>query len=297
MCDGHIGMSSIITNHLAAASCINPVAVNNIHQTPAGECVNRDSVKRMKRRIVQASNRAGEGHVPSALSILDILSVLYGKVMQHRALAGQSPTDRDRFILSKGHGSLAFYAVLAEHGYFPAVEFDRFCAYDGMLGGHPDGNKVPGVEASTGSLGHGLPIALGMALAYRILDSRYRIFCLIGDGEANEGSIWEAALLGAHHQLSQLCCIVDYNHSTDRALSLGSLADKWRAFGWHTKEVDGHDHAALEQALQPTGSDQPLALIAHTTKGKGVSCMEGDPSWHHRAPNAGELEMILKELS
>jgi transketolase len=289
-------MSSIIANHLAAASCINPVAVNTIDQTPAGECVNRDSVQRMKRRIVQASNRAGEGHVPSALSILDILSVLYGKVMQHRALAGQSPTDRDRFILSKGHGSLALYAVLAEHGYFPPVEFDRFCAYDGMLGGHPDGNKVPGVEASTGSLGHGLPMALGMALAYRIQQSQYRIFCLIGDGEANEGSIWEAALLGAHHQLSQLCCIVDFNHSTDRAMSLGKLTDKWRAFGWYATEVDGHDHSALEQALHTTVANQPLAVIAHTTKGKGVACMEGNPAWHHRAPNAAELEKILEEL-
>jgi transketolase len=270
--------------------------IDEVHPPPNADCLRHDTLQRMRRSIVQAASRAGEGHVPSALSILDILSVLYSKVMQHRALAGQSQTDRDRFVLSKGHGSLALYAVLAEHDYFPAAEFDRFCAYDGLLGGHPDGNKVPGVEASTGSLGHGLPIALGLALAYRIKRSKCRIFCLIGDGEANEGSIWESALLGAHHQLSQLCCIVDFNHSTDRAVSLGSLADKWRAFGWLTTEVDGHDHTAVEQALSTTGANQPLAVIAHTTKGKGVSCMEGDPSWHHRAPNAAELENILKEL-
>jgi transketolase len=246
--------------------------------------------------IVQAASRAGEGHIPSALSILDILGVLYGKIMQHRALESQSPTDRDRFVLSKGHGSLALYAVLAELGYFSPAELDRFCAYDGILGGHPDSNKVPGVEASTGSLGHGLPMALGLALAYRIQRSTRRIFCLIGDGEANEGSIWEAALLGAHHRLSRLCCIVDFNHSTDRALSLGNVAEKWRAFGWHTVEVDGHDHAALEHALQTTDTNRPQAVIAHTIKGKGVSCMEGDPSWHHRAPNAGELDAILEGL-
>lgn len=270
--------------------------IDEVHPSPTADCLRQDTLQRMRRSIVRAASRAGEGHVPSALSILDILSVLYGKVMQHRAFVGKSPTERDRFVLSKGHGSLALYAVLAELSYFPAAELDRFCAYDGLLGGHPDSNKVPGVEASTGSLGHGLPMALGLALAYRIQQSQHRIFCLIGDGEANEGSIWEAALLGAHHQLSQLCCIVDFNHSTDRAMSLGKLTDKWRAFGWYATEVDGHDHSALEQALHATVANQPLAVIAHTTKGKGVACMEGNPAWHHRAPNAAELEKILEEL-
>jgi transketolase len=138
--------------------------VTAIHPSPAADLVHRDTLQSMKRSIVRAASRAGEGHVPSALSILDILSVPYGKVMQHHAFTGQSPADRDRFVLSKGHGSLALYAVLAELSYFPAAELDRFCAHDGLLGGHPDSNKVPGVEASTGSLGHGLPMALGMAL-------------------------------------------------------------------------------------------------------------------------------------
>lgn len=253
------------------------------------------AIQRLKRSILAAAHAAGEGHIPSALSILDVVWVLYDKVMHLTGDLG-APSSNDRFVLSKGHGSLALYVVLAEKGYFPAEELTRFCRYDGILGGHPDCNKVSGVEASTGSLGHGLPMAVGMALGYRIQRSKGRLFCLIGDGEANEGTIWESALLGAHHKLSNLCCIIDYNHSTDRALHLGQLAEKFRCFGWAAKEVDGHDHAAIEVALRWAPPDRPLAVIANTIKGKGVPSMENNPAWHHRTPSAAEMQKMLDEL-
>jgi transketolase len=243
-----------------------------------------------------AAHQAGEGHIPSALSILDLVWVIYDRVMNISGGANDS-TANDRFILSKGHGSLALYAVLAEKSYFSVDYLAQFCKYDAVLGGHPDCNKVPGVEASTGSLGHGLPIALGMALGYRIKQSDHRVFCLIGDGEANEGTIWESALLAVEHQLTNLCCIIDYNHSTDRALKLGSLAEKFQSFGWAATEVDGHDHEKIESALRQQSPDKPLVVIANTTKGKGIASMENNPAWHHRAPDAEEMQKMLEELA
>jgi transketolase len=250
----------------------------------------------MKRTIIQASFDAQEGHIPSAFSVLDILWVLYDKVLNHDPSAPQRP-DRDRFVLSKGHASLGLYAMLAEAGYFPAEEIGCFASFGSMLGGHPCRRKVPGVESSTGSLGHGFPMAVGMAMALRLQNLPSRVFTLIGDGEANEGSVWEAALLASHHRLDNLCLIVDYNHSTDRALGLGDLAAKFACFGFDTESIDGHGHEAIFQALSKTAAETPRAVIARTVKGKGCPAMENNPAWHHRAPKAEELAELLESLS
>ncbi|WP_347988030.1 transketolase [Methylomonas sp. AM2-LC] len=253
-------------------------------------------IKKMKRQIVHAAYLAGEGHVASAFSILDLLWVLYDKVMSFDATRPDE-IYLDHFVLSKGHASLALYAVLAEKGILADDSLNNFCQYDGKLGGHPDCNKILGVEASTGSLGHGLPIAVGMALGSKISQFNNRIFCLIGDGECNEGTIWESSLLAAHHQLSNLCCIVDYNHSTDRALDLNDLAGKFKSFGWEVLSIPGHDHQEIFHALSHRHPHRPLAIIAETIKGYGIKSMENEPAWHHRSPNAEELNSMIKELS
>ena len=254
------------------------------------------TIKTLKKHIVMAAATTGEGHIASAFSILDILWVLYDRVLQVDPENPKSD-ERDRFILSKGHGSLALYAVLAEKSFFPASELERFASFDSFLGGHPDRNKVPGVEASTGSLGHGFPMAVGMALALRIRRVNRRVFVLVGDGECNEGSIWESALLAAHHGLVNLTCIVDYNHSTDRALLLGDIAAKFNAFGWSARRINGHNHDAIYDALANHGSDRPHVVVAETVKGFGCKQMENNPAWHHRAPTQDELSAMLKELS
>ncbi|MBI2476226.1 MAG: transketolase [Candidatus Taylorbacteria bacterium] len=254
------------------------------------------NLNKLKRLIVKASFHAGEGHLGSDFSILDILWVLYDKVL---AINPKRPDDprRDRFFLSKGQASLALYAVLAEKGFFSGEWLKKYCDFESRLGGHPDRNKVPGAEASTGSLGHGFPMAVGNALGLKIKHFPSRVFVLIGDGEANEGAVWESALLAAHHKLDNLSLILDYNHSTDRALRLGDLRTKFEAFGWTSVSVDGHDHKAIEKALRTKHLGKPLAVIAETIKGRGSKIMENNPAWHHKAPNREELEIILKELS
>ena len=256
------------------------------------------SINKLQKTLITAAANSGEGHIPSALSILDILWVLYDRILRVDPMQPQS-TDRDRFILSKGHASLALYAVLSERGFFRVEELDGFGKIDGILGGHPDRNKVPGVEASTGSLGHGLPMAVGVALGLKIQkNTRNRVFALIGDGEANEGTIWESALLAANHKLNNLCCIVDYNHSTDRALLVGDLAEKFVAFGWGCSEINGHDHEQIFDSLQKNPSiNRPQAIIANCIKGHGCKIMENNPAWHHRSPSQDELRTILEELS
>ena len=241
----------------------------------------------LKTSIIEAASKAGEGHIASALSILDIIYVLYGKILQD--------DKQDKFVLSKGHGSLALYAVLASHDFFRPSELQQFGSYAGCLGGHPDRNKVQGIEASTGSLGHGLPFGLGMALALRIKKASGRVFVLVGDGECNEGSIWEAILLAAHHNLSNLTCIVESNHSTDRALLLGDLQKKFEAFGWSSVAINGHDHTEISSAIFTT-PQRPLAIIAETVKGHGCRQMENDPAWHHRVPTQEELPGLLEQL-
>ncbi len=254
------------------------------------------TLNRLKRLIIQAAHAGGEGHVASAYSILDLLWVLYDRVLRFNP-ADPSSDERDRFVLSKGHSSLGLYAVLAEKGYFPAADLQTFGAFDSRFGGHPDCNKVPGVEASTGSLGHGLPMAVGMTLALRIRKVSRRVFVLIGDGECNEGSIWEAAMLAAHHRLGGLTCIVDYNHSTDRALFLDDIAAKFAAFHWSVHRINGHDRAAIHHALIQTATDRPTIIVAETTKGQGSKTMENNPAWHHRSPSSEELAQILQEFA
>lgn len=255
-----------------------------------------DIMREMKRTIVRAAASASEGHIPSALSILDILWVLYDQVLRHDPQAPDWP-GRDRFLLSKGHASLGLYAVLARKGYFQQDELSDFAAFHSRLGGHPCRIKSPGVECSAGSLGHGLPMAAGLAMGLRIQGSQSRVFTLIGDGEANEGSVWEAAMLIAHHGLLNLRVIVDFNHSTDRALSLGDLGAKFTAFGFHTIGIDGHDHRAIREALTAPSRGKPVAVIAETVKGKGCPEMENNPAWHHRSPSPDELNGLLESLS
>lgn len=249
----------------------------------------------LKEAIVRSAYAAGEGHIPSALSVLDIIWILYDRILKVDPIRPNDPA-RDRFFLSKGHASLAVYAVLARKGFFPAAELSTFCGFNSRFGGHPDRNKVPGVEASTGSLGHGFPMAVGAALGLMIQKNPARVVSLIGDGEANEGTVWESALLAAHHSLHNLTCIVDYNHSTDRALRVGDLAKKFDAFGWRSVIVNGHDHEALYTAITAEHPDGPLAVIAETVKGNGLKLMENNPAWHHKAPSPEELEAIIKEL-
>lgn len=249
----------------------------------------------LKKQIVQAAFDSKEGHIPSAFSILDILYVLYNRVLNIDTVNPRAEW-RDRFILSKGHASLGLYAILADKGFFEVNELPKFGSYNALLGGHPDCNKIPGVEASTGSLGHGFPMAIGVALGLRIKKNSARVYALIGDGECNEGTIWEAALLAVHHQLDNVTCIVDYNHSNDRALRLGDLATKFESFGWSALVVDGHDHQRLYEALTATRGDRPMAIIANTIKGRGVKFMEANPAWHHKSPSESELKEIIQEL-
>ncbi|MEY4401480.1 MAG: hypothetical protein RL072_1345 [Actinomycetota bacterium] len=221
--------------------------------------------------------------------MVEILRVLYDSILRYRAV-DPGWQDRDRFILSKGHGCLALYAILADKGFFPREELLGFCRSDSRLGGHPERGKVPGVEASTGALGHGLPIGVGIALGLKIKRSDSRVMVLTGDGEINEGSNWEAAMSAAKHQLSNLTVMIDYNKiqsygPTKEVLDLEPLADKWRAFGFAVSEVDGHDIAALERLLMslPLVDDRPTAIICHTVKGKGFPFAEGNPEWHHKS--------------
>lgn len=218
---------------------------------------NDANIKRIVRLIGLATG--DEKHEPSAFSTLDVLWVLYDRVLRYDA-ANPRWEGRDRFLLSKGHGPLAFYAILADKGFFPADELRRFMTWEGILGGHPDRNQVPGVEVSTGSLGHGLPMAAGVALALRAKHSDRRVFALVGDGECNEGSIWEAILLAGAKQLSNLTCIVVNNHSS--SLNLGDLAAKFAAFGWSAATVNGRDHDAIYTALTHTEPDRPSAVVA-----------------------------------
>lgn len=253
-------------------------------------------LKSLKKDIVKAATVAGEGHIASAFSILDILWVLYDRVLK---IDPQNPRaeNRDRFILSKGHAALALYVVLAEKGFFPKAWLEKFAAFDSPLGGHPDRNSISGVETSTGSLGHGFPISVGIALALKLKKNIARVFVIIGDSECNEGTIWESVLLANHHQLDNLCCIVDYNHSTDRALSVGDLSAKFKSFGWQARSINGHDHQQIFEAVSAHQSLSPLAVVAETVKGYGCRIMENNPAWHHKVPNDEELKSILGDLA
>jgi transketolase len=242
-------------------------------------------LRRMIIRILEASRR---GHLGAAFSLVEILRVLYDDILQYRADDPQW-SGRDRFILSKGHGCLALYPLLAEKGFFPEEELWKFCQSDGIIGGHPE-QKVPGIEASTGSLGHGLSIGIGFALNARYEKADYRTFIVMGDGESNEGSVWEAAMCAGKHRLSNLTVMVDYNKfqsyaSTAEVQGLEPLAEKWRSFGFAATEIDGHNIDELKSTLStlPLEIDKPSAIICHTVKGKGVSFAENNNDWHHKS--------------
>jgi transketolase len=242
------------------------------------------------------------GHVGGEMSAIDILVTLYFAVL-HVDPARPDDPERDRFILSKGHSAVALYTTLAHRGFIPLEQLDTFAQPLSQLNGHPDRNKVPGVETNTGPLGHGLPVAVGAALAAKLQDYSWRVFALTGDGELQEGSNWEAAMAAAHYKLDNLAVIVDRNRLqqgdwTEQTMHLEPLADKWRAFGWAVTEVDGHNIAQLLQtfARLPFEAGKPNCVIAHTHKGQGVSLMRDKAAWHHKVPNAAELATALKEL-
>jgi transketolase len=251
-------------------------------------------------RILEGSRR---GHLGSAFSLVEILRVLYDDVLRYDPAYPRWP-GRDRCILSKGHGCLALYAILADKGFFPDVELGKFCKSDGILGGHPEYGKVPGVEASTGSLGHGLSVGIGFALNARYEKAHYRTFVIVGDGETNEGSIWEGAMCAGKHRLSNLTVIVDYNRqqcygSTFEVQDMEPFEDKWKSFGFAAVSVDGHDCEALRSVFRavPLEQGRPTAVICRTTKGKGISFVEGNLNWHHKSKIVDtEIESLLSGL-
>ncbi|MCQ4906768.1 transketolase [Phascolarctobacterium faecium] len=252
-------------------------------------------LKGLKEDILKIAHKTKEGHVPSAFSILDILYVLYNKVLKIDPV-NTHKEDRDYFIMSKGHAAIGLYAVLADRGFFDKREMEQFGKYKSRLGGHPDMNKVPGVEASTGSLGHGLPIAVGIAMGLSYKEKGQKVYCLIGDGELNEGSMWEAIIIAGQQNLSNLVCILDNNHSIDRSVIWGNLENKFSDFGWDVVSINGHDHSEIEKALNTITVNKPILIIANTIKGNGCQSIENNPAWHHRAPNKEELEKLLEEL-
>jgi len=258
--------------------------------------------KRLRRHIITMTGKAGSGHPGGSLSSVEIVTALYWKVLRHKP-ADPQWADRDRFILSKGHAAPLLYAALAECGYLPLAELATLRQLDSRLQGHADRTATPGVEMSSGSLGQGLSFAIGVALACRLNSKSYRTHVLLGDGECDEGQVWEGAMAAAHYKLDNLVAIVDNNGlqidgwNCD-VMNLEPLNKKWEAFGWHVTEVDGHDFAQLLNAFEQAKlvSGQPTLIIAHTVKGKGVSFMENNADFHGKAPNAAEVEIALKEL-
>jgi transketolase len=255
----------------------------------------------VRRHVLCMVASAKASHVGGCLSSADILAVLYSRVLRFDPTRPDWP-DRDRFILSKGHAAAALYAVLCEQGFFSTDELSRYCADDSNLTGHAS-HRVPGVEFSTGSLGHGLSVGCGLALAAARSNAKWRTYVLLSDGELDEGSVWEAALFAGHHGLSQLIAIVDYNGiqslgRTKDILDLEPLAEKWRAFRWKVREIDGHDLDLLEETLAhvPVSMGHPTVVIARTVKGKGVPFMEDDLAWHYRSPNPEQLTTALASL-
>ncbi|SNY70415.1 transketolase [Paractinoplanes atraurantiacus] len=250
---------------------------------------------------LQMIGRAGLGHVGGDMSVLDILTTLFFAVLR---VDPEKPewADRDRFVLSKGHTAGALYATLAAAGFFPAAELDTFAGPLSALNGHPNRVKVPGVETNTGPLGHGLPVSVGMAVAARLASSSRHVYVVLGDGELQEGSNWEAAMTAGHRRLANLTAVVDRNRlqqgaRTEETNGLDPLDAKWKAFGWDVAEVDGHDHLALLEVFTAPRGERPLCVIANTTKGRGVSFMEDRVEWHHKVPSAAQIEAAAVELA
>lgn len=262
----------------------------------------RDLAKRLRSHVLRMTSSAHSAHVGSSLSAADVFAVLYGSVLRFDPNRPHWP-DRDRLIVSKGHAAAVTYAALSEIGVFGIDELAGYGRNGGRLFGHVT-SEVPGVELSTGSLGHGLPVGVGMALAAKRDGRSWRVFVVMSDGECDEGSNWEAILFAGHHHLDNLVAVVDYNKIqslglVEDTLALEPMADKWRAFGWEVEEVDGHDVSALMPILHevPRVLGRPTAVIAHTIKGKGVSFMEGQVAWHYRSVEPAELERALAEVA
>ena len=270
--------------------------INNFYKT------SRLMAAFIRRHVIEMTNRGKSSHVGSGLSISDILGVLYGGVLnvdpENPGLEG-----RDRFILSKGHAGAAVYAALAEANFFPTKLLETHYQNGSIFSGHISHKKIPGVEFSTGSLGHGLSVGCGMALAANRQKKHHKVYVLMSDGECDEGSNWEAILFASHHKLNNLIVIVDYNKiqsldTVSKTLELEPFVDKWKSFGWHALELDGHDHNALLAAFNEVKvkQEKPTVLICNTIKGKGVSFMENSVLWHYRSPQGEEFSRAIKEL-
>ncbi|MBC7339088.1 MAG: transketolase [Firmicutes bacterium] len=272
------------------------------HEPRVGEDELARVARRVRRHIVRMIAGAGSGHPGGSLSCADILVTLYFRVLRVDPRRPQWP-DRDRFVLSKGHACPALYAVLAERGFFPLDELWTLRRLGSSLQGHPDMRKTPGVEASTGSLGQGLSVGLGMALAGRLDGAPWRVYVLLGDGEIQEGQVWEAAMAAAHYGVDNLTAILDWNGlqidgPNDEVMTVRPVADKWRAFGWEVTEIDGHRFDEILEALRWARSvrGKPAIILARTVKGRGVSFMEGQVDWHGKAPSPAQAEQALAEL-
>ena len=257
---------------------------------------------RIRRHGVEMTHISRGSHIGSILSVADIIAVLYSDILNYNA---KNPkwAERDRVILSKGHAGAAIYAVLAECGFFDVEELKTHYANGSRLSGHVSHKGVPGVEFSTGSLGHGLPVGCGMAMAAKKDKQNHRVFVICGDGECDEGSIWEAALLAHHYKLDNLIAVIDHNKMQsldfcENTIALEPFADKWKAFGWHVLDIDGHDHDALKKAYEITHQtkNKPTVIIANTIKGKGISFMENNILWHYRTPQGEEYDAAVGEL-
>jgi len=262
-----------------------------------------DKAVDIRKKIIELTVVAGGGHIGGALSMADVVVALYYHVLRYDPRNPRWP-ERDRFILSKGHGALCVCPVLADVGFYPEELMANFNGLDSPFGMHPDMNKIPGIEMSTGSLGHGLSVAVGAAIAGRLDQANWRVYCLLGDGELDEGMVWEAAMSAAHFKLGNLVAIVDRNGlsldgPTEEIMALEPLADKWRAFGWHVMEVDGHDMRQILEAfaaLPPVASPRPTCIIAKTVKGKGVGFMEGKAEWHYGGLDDEKAAEVCAEL-
>ena len=257
---------------------------------------------KIRRHALEMTHLGKSSHIGSILSIADILAVLYAQVLRLDAANPKWPK-RDRFILSKGHAGAGVYAALAECGFMPVEKLKSHYQDGSDLSGHVSHKGIPGVELSTGSLGHGLPVGCGVACKFKLDEEKNRVVVLMSDGECDEGSNWETILFASHHKLNNLTAIIDYNKlqsikTTEETVALEPFADKWRAFGWHVVEVDGHDHKQLHAALtvEATGKGKPTCILAHTTKGKGISFMENSVLWHYRSPQGEEYESAVAEL-
>ena len=287
-------LTSMLGNAVEQLTCVPPKPLSIEEMT--------SMAKKLRRHIVTMIGKAGSGHPGGSLSAVEIVTALYFNVLRH-CPSEPKWADRDRFVLSKGHAAPLLYAALAESGYFPVAELMTLRQLDSRLQGHADATVTPGVEMSAGALGQGLSFSIGVALAARLDGKGYRTYCLLGDGECNEGQVWEAAMAAAHYKTDNLTTIVDNNGlqidgRCQDIMNMAPMGRKWESFGWHVIDVDGHDLtriiAAFNQAKMTKG--QPTCIIAHTVKGKGVSFMENNADWHGKAPTPAEVQIALKEL-